>query len=244
MRPTTWRVMAIALILSSVTALFAGTNDEELLFAEIPTVYSASRHEQPIAQAPAAVTVITRTEIRQFGYRSLSQALASVPGFFITDDRGYTYVGVRGLGIPTDYNIRLLFLLNGLPLNDKYYGTFIPELTPDMFDAIERIEVVKGPGSSLYGSDALFAVINIITRTGKEADGATVSAEGGYDWYGRGVFSYGKLFENGLDLFLSGYFQQGTGEQTIDFGSFGTAHNADDQRLGNAYLSARYQDIT
>src|SRR5436190_21771252 len=132
--------------------------DEELLFAEIPTVYAASRREQPVAQAPASVTIISREDIHLYGYRTLAQALASVPGFYLTSDRGYTYVGVRGLGIPGDLNVRVLFLLNGLSLNDKYYGAFVPELTPDMFDAIERIEVVKGPSSALYGSDALFAI--------------------------------------------------------------------------------------
>lgn len=237
-------MVACALVWPGASVLFAGTNDEELLFSEIPRVYTASRHEQPVTEAPAAVTVINRADIRQYGYQSLSEALASVPGFYVTDDRGYTYMGVRGVGVPTDYNNRVLFLLNGLPLNDKYYGQFVPELTPDMFDAIERLEVVKGPGSSLYGSDAMFAVVNIITRTGEQTGGATVSAQGGDEPSGRGVFSYGKLFKNGLDLFVSGYFEQNDGEETIDFGSYGDAHDADGQQLGNAYLSARYQNFT
>ena len=233
----------IAIITLAASPTLAADADEELLFAEIPTVYAASRHEQPVAQAPAAVTIITREDIRHYGYRTLGQALASVPGFYISDDRGYQYLGVRGLGLPTDYNVRVLFLLNGLPLNDKYYGGFTMELTPDLLDAIERIEVVKGPSSALFGSDALFAVINIITRTGADVNGAIVTAEVSSDPSGRGVFTYGKLLTNGVDLFLSGHYENGTGERSLSFGQFGSARNADDQRLSDAFLSAKYQDF-
>lgn len=240
---TRYGVLSLAVLLAGSLSPPAQGGDEDLLFAEIPTVYAASRREQPVRQAPAAVTIIRREDIRKYGYRTLGQALASVPGFFLTDDRGYQYIGVRGLSIPTDYNIRVLFLLNGLPLNDKYYGTFLPELTPDMLDAIERIEVVKGPSSSLYGSNALFAIINIVTRKGADVGGAVVSGEVGSDPSGRGVFSYGKLFDNGLDLFLSGHYEASEGEHSISLGSFGRAEDADAHHLANAYLSARYQDF-
>jgi iron complex outermembrane receptor protein len=114
-------------------------NLKQLIEINIP-VYAASRREQTISEAPAAVTVITHDDIQKYGYRTLAQALASVPGFFISDDRGYEYVGVRGLGLPTDFNSRVLFLLNGLPLNDKYYDSFVIEETPDLLDAVDRIE--------------------------------------------------------------------------------------------------------
>ena len=217
--------------------------DEELFFAEIPTVFAAARHEQTVSQAPAAVTVITRDDIHQYGYRTLAQALASVPGFYFSDDRSYESIGVRGLGIPTDYNIRVLVLLNGMPLNDKYYGGAMMELTPDLFDAIERIEVVKGPASALFGSNALFATVNIITRRGRDINGGAVSAEGGWEPLGRGVFTYGNTFTNGLDLFLSGHYQAGAGEPRLSFGRFGTAHNADAQRLSDGFFSAKYDDF-
>jgi iron complex outermembrane receptor protein len=238
-----WLVGIIAIVTQTIPSTLAAGADEELLFAEIPTVYAASRHEQPVAQAPAAVTIITREDIRKYGYRTLGQALASVPGFYVSDDRGYQYLGVRGLGLPTDYNSRVLVLLNGLPLNDKYYGGFTMELTPDLLDAIDRIEVVKGPSSALFGSNALFAIINLITRTGAAVNGAIVSAEVGSDPSGRGVFTYGKSLTNGVDLFLSGHYENGTGERSLSFGQFGSAHNADDQQLSDAFLSAKYQDF-
>ena len=234
----------VALAAGGVGLATAGwAADEELFFAEIPTVYAAARHDQPVSQAPAAVTVITRDDIHQYGYRTLAQALASVPGFYVSDDRSYQSIGVRGLGIPTDYNIRVLVLLNGMPINDKYYGGAAVELTPDLFDAIERIEIVKGPGSALLGSNALFATVNLITRRGRDIHGGTVSAEGGWQPLGRGVVSYGNTFTNGLDLFLSGHYQAGTGESRLSFGQFGTAHNADEQRLSDAFLSVKYEDF-
>lgn len=222
----------------------ARAGDEEIMFAEIPTVYAAARHEQPVAQAPAAVSVITRDDIRKYGYRTLGQALASVPGLYLSNDREYEQIGARGMNIPGDFNVRVLFLLNGLPLNDKYFGLFLPELTPDLLDAVERIEIVKGPASTLFGSDAIFATVNIVTRTGADLDGhAVVSAASGFDPFGRGVFTYGNQFTNGLDLFMSGHYEYAAGEPAIAYGSHGTAFDQDRQRLADAFVSARYQDF-
>ena len=143
-------VWLLATVLAAVYGKAADATDllnmdlEALVNVEVK-VYAASRRDQPVSQAPAAVTIITRDDIQKYGYRTLAQALASVPGLYLSNDRGYSYVGVRGLGIPSDYNARVLFLLNGLPLNDKYYDSFLVETTPDLLDAIDRIEVVKGP---------------------------------------------------------------------------------------------------
>jgi outer membrane receptor for ferrienterochelin and colicins len=208
---------------------------------DIP-VYAASRREQTVSEAPAAVTVITHDDIQKYGYRSLGQALASVPGFFISDDRGYKYVGVRGVGLPSDYNSRVLFLLNGLPLNDKYYDGFYIELTPDLLDAVDRIEVVKGPASALYGSSALFGIVNIITRKGADVNGTMISGAADSNPSGRGVFTYGNQFPNGLDVMLSGHYEENKGQENIDFGQFGKAHDADGRHLADAFLSAQYQD--
>jgi iron complex outermembrane receptor protein len=238
------RRFGLSFILIGFSPVVVWAGDEDLLLAEIPTVYAASRHEQPVTEAPAAVTVITRDDIVKYGYRTLAQALASVPGLYISNDRGYSYVGVRGLSVPSDYNSRVLFLLNGLPLNDKYYDGSVIELAPDLLDAVDRIEVVKGPSSALYGSDALFATVNIITRSGKDLDGALVSAEGGSSPLGRGVFSYGKQLTNGLDLFFSGHYEAGEGDRSLSFGNFGKARDADDEQLADAYFSAKHQDFS
>ncbi|MBT7097346.1 TonB-dependent receptor [Candidatus Poribacteria bacterium] len=81
-------------------------------------------------------------------------------------DRNYHGIGVHGFGRPTDFNNRILLLLNGQPLNGNVYGQarFGTSFPIDM-DAIERIEVVRGPASSLYGANAMFAVLNLVTKT-------------------------------------------------------------------------------
>ena len=213
---------------------------EDILDMEITT---ASKRAQKISDAPAAVTVITREQIRKYGYRTLPQALASVPGFYLTNDRGYTYIGVRGMSIPTDYNIRVLVLLNGLAMNDKYYGTFVPEMLPDLMDAVERVEIVKGPSSTLYGSNALFAIVNVVTRSGADTQGALVSGEVGSGPQGRGVVTYGKALDNGLDLFMSGHYEDGKGENNISLGSAGQASDADHHQLESAYASTTYGEF-
>lgn len=97
--------------------------------------------------------------------------LASVRGFHVTNDRSYDYIGVRGFGRPGDYNTRVLVLHDGHAANDIIYGTASTgaELAVDLA-MVKRIEVIRGPGSALYGAGAFFAVINLVTWDGDEWD--------------------------------------------------------------------------
>lgn len=150
---------------------------DELLATEIST---ASKYEQTVAQAPASVTIVTAEEIRRYGWETLADVMQMVRGFYTSYDRNYHYVGVRGFSRPTDYNNRLLLLLNGQPLNETVFGSapFGTDLAIDL-DVLERIEIVRGPGSSLYGTGAMFSVVNLITRSGASLDGVSASASGG-----------------------------------------------------------------
>ena len=131
-------------------------------------VVSASRHLEEARGAPAAVTVVTAAEIASFGWRTLGDVLNSVRGFYTAYDRNYTYLGVRGLLRPGDYNSRVLFLINGHRINDNIYDSaLIGTEFPLDLDLVERIEIARGPGSSLYGTNAVFGVVNIITRTAR-----------------------------------------------------------------------------
>ena len=149
-------------------------------------VYSASMYLQSDREAPSSVTVITAEQIRQFGYRTLADALRSVRGFEVTYDRNYSYVGVRGFSRPGGYNDQILLLINGNRLNDGVYDfAKIGTEFPLDVDLIERIEIVRGPTSSLYGTSAFLAVINVITKTVQTAAGAEFSAAaGGFGSYG------------------------------------------------------------
>jgi len=141
-------------------------------------VYTASKHLQSGTDAPSSVTVITADEIQKHGYRSLADVLQTVRGFFITYDRNYSSVGVRGFARPGDFNTRVLLLVDGHRLNDNIYDeAMLGTEFPVDIDLISRIEVVRGPVSSLYGSNALFAVINIITKRGPDLRGLELSGE-------------------------------------------------------------------
>lgn len=139
-------------------------------------VSAASKYAQRAADAPASVTIITSDDIRHYGYRDLREALEVVRGFYVSDDRNYVSIGTRGFGRPGDYNNRILLLVDGHTLNDQIWGGApIGSELPIPMEAVERIEVVRGPGSALYGTSAMFAVINVVTKTGAEMDGVSIS---------------------------------------------------------------------
>jgi outer membrane cobalamin receptor len=185
-------------------------------------VSSASRYLQSLKEAPAAVTIITDEDIRRYGFRTLAEALNSISGFFLADDRNYTYLGVRGFGRPSDYTNRVIVQVNGHTLNESVYGSapIGTDLGLDL-GAVERIEVVKGPGSALYGAGAMFAVVNLIMKKGGDMDGVRVSAEAGSPGLVRGAVTAGREMKNGVDVFLSAQGTSIAGED-VYFAEFDT----------------------
>ena len=179
-------------------------DDDALYFESIPSVFGASKHEQKVTEAPATVSVITAEEIARYGYRNLGEILASLPGIYMTNDRNYGYLGVRGLSVPGDFNTRILILVDGQRYDDPIYlATGILQDFPMDVDLIERLELIRGPGSALYGSAAMLGVVNIITKRGRDISGVEFNAQyGSFDTYKiRG--SYGARLDNGLEVMLS-----------------------------------------
>src|SRR5262249_27237518 len=170
--------------------------EESILFQEIPSVYGASKYEQKVTEAPASVTIVTADEIKKYGYRTLADILQSVNGFYVTSDRNYSYLGIRGFSRPADYNTRVLVLQDGHRLNDNVYDeAYIGTESPLDVDLIDRVEIIRGPSSSLYGTNAFLGVINVITKRGRDIKGAEVSTEiGSYNSY-KGRFTYGNRFQ-------------------------------------------------
>jgi outer membrane receptor for ferrienterochelin and colicins len=175
-------------------------------------IYSASKHMQSARDAPASVAVVTCDEIEKFGYRNLADILRSVPGFYVTYDRDYTFVGVRGFGRLGDWNSRILVLIDGHRINNNVLGQAMlgNEFLVDV-DMIERVEIVCGPSSSLYGANAFFAVINVITRTTKEVKDWELAFQAGSFGTYEGRATYGHQF-HGLGVLFSGTFYNSQGE--------------------------------
>ncbi|MBI2409026.1 MAG: TonB-dependent receptor [Gemmatimonadetes bacterium] len=206
-------------------------------------ISAASRYAQTAAEAPASMTIVTAEEIQRFGYRTLGQVLQRIPSFYLASDRNYTYVGVRGFGRPTDYNNRLLLLLNGFSMNETFYGgAFVERDFGIDLGAVERIEIVRGPASALYGSNAVFAVVNVVTTDGAQLAGTRLSVEGGDHGqadvaatFGRKLGPYSALVaanaggSNGTDIYFPAFDDPATND--------GVAHALDAEHYRNALLT-------
>ena len=208
-------------------------------------VFSASRHLEDSHQAPSSVSIITAEEITHYGWRTLADILNSLRGFYTSYDRNYSYLGVRGVLRPGDYNSRILLLINGHRVNDNVYDSaFIGTEFPLSLDLIDHIEVVRGPGSSLFGTNAVFGIINVITRQPKtdtmlEASGDESSFLGRT---GRLTSSFQK---GSLSALLSGSMYRSAGQSELFFPEFsatngGVAENVDGDHYSQAFSELRY----
>lgn len=217
----------------------AAAGDEMILFQDIPSVFGASKYEQKVIEAPSAVSIVTSAEIKKYGYRTLADILRSVRGFYVTYDRNYSYVGVRGFGRPGDYNSRILLLIDGHRTNDNTYEQALvgTEGLLDV-DLIDRVEIIRGPGSSLYGSNAFFAVVNMITKRGRDLKGAEVSGEAGSVKTTKGRVTYGDRFSNGVEAIVSGTGFDSKGD-SLYFSQFDPANPAADPRAANNGVTDR-----
>lgn len=156
-------------------------------------VTAASRTTQDVERAPASVTLVDAREIRAFGHTTVWDALAGTRGLFQADDLTYQSLGFRGFARPGDYGNRVLVTVDGHVMNDDQLGgSYVAEdLLVDLGD-VERIEVVRGPGSVLYGSNAFFGVVNVVTRRPEQAGAhVALTADGSRTARARGAVDLG-----------------------------------------------------
>ena len=250
--PSLW---CTALILTILPTNVAGTVSppgdltelslEELLNVKVAKVYSASRFEQKVTDAPSSVTIITADEIKWYGWRTLADILRTVQGFSVSYDRAYAHLGVRGFSPPGDYNCRVLLMIDGHKINDNVYDSapIGTELPVDL-DLVDRIEIVRGPSSSLYGNSAFFGIINLITRSGMDLEGAELAASSGsFDtWQTR--TTYGLARDSGFEMLLSGTWYESAGQGSLYFPSWNTPDtnngivvNSDRDRAASLFTS-------
>ncbi len=215
---------------------FTSMTLEQLLQVQ---VVSASKFPQRAVQAPSSVTVITAEEINRYGYRTVAEILRGVRSFFINNDRNYTYLGIRGFNRPGDLNTRILLLLNGHRINDPVYAAANMDFNfPVDVDAIERVEIVRGPSSSLYGTNAFFAVVNVITKSGLTLNKIEASAEKWSFGTSKAGFNAGTKLNNGLDLTFSGSFMNSNGQDWY-YPEFDSPATNNGLAVGSDYEKAR-----
>jgi outer membrane receptor for ferrienterochelin and colicins len=224
---------------------------ESLMNIEVPTVFSASKLEQKATEAPASVTIVTADEIKKFGYRTLADVLNSVQGFWVSYDRNYSFLGARGINLG-DFNSRVLLLVDGHRVNNNLTdgaaigNDFIIDL-----DLADRVEIVRGAGSVLYGNNAFFGVINVVTRKADQLNGVEISGEYGSFETWKARLSYGKAFRNGLNVVLSGSYYDSAGEENLFYPQYNTpdqnngiAHGIDGENSGSIFGSVGFHDFT
>ncbi|MFV9684059.1 TonB-dependent receptor domain-containing protein [Pseudomonas sp. NY15367] len=208
----------------ALAASFGAQANEPIALGDV--VVSASGFEQKITEAPASISVISREELQQKRYSNLAQALEDVEGIDVRQGTGKTgglNISIRGM--PSDYT---LILIDGRRQNtagnvtpngfNETATSFMPPMS-----AIERIEVIRGPMSTLYGSDAMGGVVNIITRKVAKEWGASLSLDHTFQEnrdYGEAsntsLYASGPLIEGLLGLAVRGSLYD-RGESDLQF---------------------------
>ncbi len=198
---------------TAASVLAATDSDEEV-------VVGAAKREQTLGNVASAVTVITADRIRRFGYRTVAEAVASLAGVFIADDRLQQRMGIRGFQLLGDFNTRVLVLIDGASVNEGWGSlSGVGYDAPVAIEEVARIEVIRGPVSSLYGTSAFFGIVNIVTRSAAEMPGGWGRV--GFGTIGGGTFATGfarGTVDKQLRVSLSGTLRAGETLNVPDIG--------------------------
>lgn len=152
---------------------------EDDYFGTLPVVLTVSRLAQPISDTPGAVTVIDRDKIRRSGARDVTDLLRLVPGYLVSGWNGANPNAAYHTPLD-DHGMRNLVMIDGRSVYSAFYlGDTHKGIQGVMLEDIERIEVLRGSNSAAYGANAMFGVINIVTRNAEDTHGVEVSVTGG-----------------------------------------------------------------
>ncbi len=191
-------VLSLILLTSFSGFVFAEVQDasnipELLLFQELPKVITASKTAQSVETATSIMTVITESDIARSGARTIYEVLKRVPGFFPTSQATWMLVGSRGL--ISDGNDHILLLIDGHVQNSIVGQGYQQQDMIPTLENVKQIEIIRGPGSVLWGSNAVYGIINIITKDGAKNGGTKVT--GGYG-HADGMFNANYLYSFGV----------------------------------------------
>jgi len=177
-------------------------------------VMSAAQISRQVSDAPSVVYVVTAEDIRAFGYQTLADVLYSLPGLYKTYD--YRYSSLGGRAQSGSLTGKTLLNIDGFAaasnLTDRVgldNGSLVE------VDMIDRVEYIPGSGSAVYGNNALYGVINVFTKKGRDLKGAEVALDH-YSYDGnKARISYGNKLDNGMDVMVSASAQTSHGQQNI-----------------------------
>lgn len=183
----------------------AGLNLIELSNIEITTV---SRKAERLSLTAAAVYVITNDDIRQSGVTSIPEALRMAPGIHVAQINANKWV-ISARGFNSLFADKLLVMIDGRTVYTPLFSGVFWDVQDVLLDDIDRIEVVRGPGGTLWGSNAVNGVINIITKSAKDTQGGLISVGGGSEESGSGAIRYGgRLSTNSHYRVYAKYFNR------------------------------------
>lgn len=220
---------------------------EDLVNVEVIT---ASRLARQVSDAPSAVAVVTAQDIKDYGYRTLSDILNAMRGLYVTNDHAFDYLGGRGFSRPGDYVGRVLLLIDGYASNDNIYNQVYIDNSGFLdTELIERVEYIPGTGSVLYGNNAYFGIISVTTKKGRDVDGVQLSGEA-YSRQGRkSRVTFGKQLPNGADVLLSASRLNSDGDKHLFFPEFnapvtnnGIADNLDFEQNGRLFAKIDFEN--
>lgn len=214
------------------------------------SVTAAAKYHQNMSETASSVTIVTAVDIQRYGYRTLPDVLANLRGFYISYDRNYSYLGVRGFSRPTDYNNRILILLDGNALNEDVSGS--SPVGTDLgvpLSSLQQIEIVRGPGSALYGTGAVFAVINLVTKSATHAPGGVAAVQGGSYGARGGSLQYRGPLAGGFGVSVAGSWDGSDGHDLFypefeQAGFSGVSHNHDWERRWGVLGSVAGNGVT
>ena len=187
-------LLAVSILIGSTNLSYAEFAEEDelaLSYGDEDFISIATGRKQPIAKAPSVSSVITAEQLRDIGAKDISEALETVPGLHVSiQAAGYSPVyTIRG--VHSEVNPQVLLLVNGVPLTNIFTGSRGQVWGGMPVENISRIEVIRGPGSAVFGADAFSGTINIITKTANEINGLESGfSSGSFDTH-RGWLLYG-----------------------------------------------------
>jgi outer membrane receptor protein involved in Fe transport len=183
-------------------------------------VVTASKRSQKIAEAPSPIYVFTAEDIQRTGVRNIMELIKFIPGWYVYPKIDQTFVvATRGIRSSND---KILYLIDGIPLNNSAQGGAVNASLFPGLDMVKRVEVISGPGSTMWGSDAALGIISIITKDGKDIDGNIVSVDVATEDNHRQVnFLSGKEFSTGEYMFSATYAENdGFGDERNGFKNY------------------------